>query len=133
MARRRKAKRRKSPKTLSLINVAESYAYAQLLTGGLMGTTPVGFITGAADISTTGTGASMVVSGAGAISLGDIVANPGVSFDSMQSNFMSNYQMMAVQAIGIGVTFKFAKRLLRKPVANVNRNIFRPLGIGVRL
>jgi len=40
---------------------------------------------------------------------------------------------MAVSAIGIGITFKFAKKLLRKPIANVNRNLIKPLGIGVRL
>ena len=51
----------------------------------------------------------------------------------MQSNFMASYQTMAVQAIGIGITFKFAKKLLRKPIANVNRNMMKPLGIGVRL
>ena len=54
-------------------------------------------------------------------------------FDAMQANFMQNYRAMAVSAIGIGLTFKFAKRLLRKPLANVNRNLMKPLGIGVKL
>jgi len=40
---------------------------------------------------------------------------------------------MAVSAIGVGITFKFAKKLLRKPIANVNRNLLKPIGIGVRL
>ena len=59
--------------------------------------------------------------------------NPGIAFAGMQSNFMNNYQSMAVQAIGIGVGFKMAKKLLRKPVNTVNREIFKPLGIGVKL
>jgi len=50
MARRKKASRRRSPRSVSLLNVAESYAYANILTSGLMGTSPVGFVTGATDL-----------------------------------------------------------------------------------
>ena len=129
MARRKKRSRRRSPKTISLINLAESYAYASVLTGGVANNTPVGFIgldgTGGTGLATTNGGAS--------VSLSSLVADPGSSFDAMQTNFMSSYQAMAVQAIGIGITFKFAKKLLRKPIANVNRNMMKPLGIGVRL
>jgi hypothetical protein len=71
--------------------------------------------------------------GGAALTLGGIVSDPGSSFDAMQANFMQNYQAMAVSAIGIGLTFKFAKRLLRKPIANVNRNLMKPLGIGVKI
>ena len=133
MARRKKARRRRSPKTMSLINLAESYAYASVITGGVFGNSPVGLVTGQADLTSTGTGTEMTVSGGAALSLGDMIQSPGLAFDQMQSNFMSNYQAMAVQAIGIGITFKFAKRLLRKPISNVNRNLMKPLGIGVRL
>jgi len=38
-----------------------------------------------------------------------------------------------VSSIGVGITFKFARKLLSKPIRNVNRNIMKPLGIGVRL
>ena len=69
----------------------------------------------------------------GGLSLQSIIGDPGTSFDSMQSMFTQNYQAMAVQAIGIGLTFKFAKKLLRKPISNVNRNLMKPLGIGGRL
>ena len=129
MARRKKKSRRRRAKTISLINLAESYAYASVLTGGVANNTPVGFIgfdgAGGTALATTNGGAS--------VSLQSLVADPGSSFDAMQTNFMSSYQAMAVQAIGIGITFKFAKKLLRKPIANVNRNMMKPLGIGVRL
>ena len=132
MARRRKAKRRRSPKTISLLNIAESYAYASVLTGGVMGNSPIGVLGfdgsagGAYGMATTnGTG--------GAMTLTSIVSDPGSSFDAMSSNFMANYQAMAVSSIGIALTFKFAQKLLRKPIANVNRNLMKPLGIGVRL
>ena len=142
MARRKKASRRRSPRSVSLLNVAESYAYANILTSGLMGTSPVGFVTGATDLgyktitdSVGGysTPSSMVAVGGGAISLGDIVSSPDQAFGIVQSNFMNNYQQMAVQSIGVGIGFKLGRRLLRRPISNVNRNIFKPLGAGFKL
>ena len=130
MARRKKAKRRRSPKTISLLNIAESYAYASVLTGGVLANSPVGVL----GFDGTGSGMAMATTNGGAaLTLGGIVSDPGSSFDAMQANFMQNYQAMAVSAIGIGLTFKFAKRLLRKPIANVNRNLMKPLGIGVKI
>ena len=132
MARRKKAKRRRSPKTISLLNIAESYAYASVLTGGVLGNTPVGFL--GFDGSAGGAGYGMTTTnGAGAMTLTSIVSDPGSSFDAMSANFMANYQAMAVSSIGIALTFKFAKKLLRKPISNINRNLAKPLGIGVRL
>ena len=132
MARRKKAKRRRSPKTISLLNIAESYAYASVLTGGVMGNSPIGVLGFDGAGATGGAGYGMVTTN-GAMTLQSIISDPGSSFDSMSSMFMANYQAMAVSAIGIGITFKFAKKLLRKPIANVNRNLIKPLGIGVRL
>ena len=132
MARRKKAKRRRSPKTISLLNIAESYAYANVLTGGVMGNSPIGALGFDGSGAAGGAGYGMTTTN-GAMTLSSIVSDPGSSFDSMSANFMANYQAMAVSAIGIGITFKFAKKLLRKPIANVNRNLLKPIGIGVRL
>jgi len=132
MARRKKAKRRRSPKTISLLNIAESYAYASVLTGGVMGNSPIGVLGFDGSGNGGGAGYGMVTTN-GSMTLQSIISDPGSSFDSMSSMFMANYQAMAVSAIGIGITFKFAKKLLRKPIANVNRNLIKPLGIGVRL
>jgi len=132
MARRKKAKRRRSPKTISLLNIAESYAYASVLTGGVMGNSPVGIL--GFDGSAGGAGYGMTTTnGSGGMTLQSIISDPGSSFDSMSSNFMNSYQAMAVSSIGIALTFKFAKKLLRRPISNVNRNLMKPLGIGVRL
>jgi len=141
MARRKKASRRRSPRAVSLLNVAESYAYANVLTTGLMGTTPVGFVTGATDLSmgtknyltSSGLQSESYAIGGEAISLGDIVSAPDQAFGIVQQNFMNNYQAMAVQSIGIGLSFRLGKRLLRRPISNVNRNIFKPLGAGFKL
>jgi len=132
MARRKKAKRRRSPKTISLLNIAESYAYANVLTGGVMGNSPVGVLGFDGSAAAGGAGYGMTTTN-GAMTLTSIVSDPGSSFDTMSANFMANYQAMAVSAIGIGITFKFAKKLLRKPIANVNRNLLAPIGIGVKL
>ena len=49
---RRKAKRktRRSPKMFSVINALEAYTYANILSSGIMGNTPYGFLTGEPDI-----------------------------------------------------------------------------------
>tara|TARA_R110002072_G_scaffold131138_1_gene270505 strand:- start:141 stop:563 length:423 start_codon:yes stop_codon:yes gene_type:complete len=140
MARRKKSSPRRRSRSVSLLNVAESYAYANILTSGLMGTTPVGFITGATDLgyksSNVGAGslmASPVMVGGDSISLGDIVSAPDAAFGVVQNNFMNNYQSMAISSIGVGLSFRLGKRLLRRPISNVNRNIFKPLGAGFKL
>ena len=69
----------------------------------------------------------------GKISLGDIVSAPDAAFATVQDNFMNNYQAMAIQSIGIGLSFRLGKRLLRRPISNVNRNIFKPLGAGFKI
>jgi len=117
---------------MSLLNIAESYAYASVLTSGVLANSPIGVLGFDGSGAAGGAGYGMVTTNGG-MTLSSIVSDPGTSFDSMSANFMANYQAMAVSAIGIGITFKFAKKLLRKPIANVNRNLIKPLGIGVRL
>ena len=133
MARRKKSKRRRGPRMFSVISAIESYAYANLLTEGLANNTPVGFITSRSDIVYGSSNGAMTVTGADQLSLSEIITHPTTAFTGMQANFMANYQTMAVQAIGIGVGFKVAKKLLRRPISNVNRNIMKPLGIGIKL
>jgi len=97
-----------------------------------MGNSPVGILGFDGSGAAGGAGYGMTTTN-GAMTLQSIIADPGSSFDSMSSMFMANYQAMAVSSIGIGLTFKFARKLLRAPIANVNRNLMKPLGIGVRL
>jgi len=124
---------------MSIINLAESYAYLSVLSEGIAGTSPIGLL-GAGDIVALKTasgigGTTMTDSWAGtdAISLADMVSSPDVAFATLQSNFESNWQAMAIKSVGIGLTFKFGKKLLRRPIANVNRNVFKQLGMGVKL
>ena len=148
MAPRRRAKRKapRRSRAISALNVLESYMYANILSQGLAGSSPIEMVTGATDlgqqsVTTYSTGAfgygrsstSMQTVGAGQISLGDIVSSPGLALETISSNFMSNYQSMAVQSVLTGLTFRFGKRLLRRPISNINRNIMKPLGVGIKL
>jgi len=138
MARRKKKTRRRSPKMFSVLNALEAYTYAGILSSGVMGNTPYGFLTGASDIKTVqmnvyGAGSEAMTYGAESLSLSEIIQHPDIALSAMQSNFMNNYQAMAVQSLVTSVGFRFGKRLLRRPISNVNRNIMKPLGIGVKL
>ena len=145
---RKKAKRRRSRRSFSILNALEALAYATILTEGVAGTSPWGFITGKADLKgqfegqflamTSGIGAGSEngseVTGAEAISLGDLATNPGTALTAMGMNFQNNILPMAIAGFTTAIGFKVGKRLLRKPISSVNRNIIRPaLGVGIRL
>ena len=140
MARGRKKAKRRRAKTISLINLAESYAYASILSEGVAGTTPYNLIVGGSDIAMgkvidvgLGTASLTGYTGTDQITLTEMVTNPDVAFSTMSSNFMSNWQNMVVKSFAVSVGFRVGKRLLRRPLSNVSRNIFKPLGLGVRL
>lgn len=138
MVRRKAKPKRRRSRAISALNLLESYTYASILSQGLAGTSPVGMITGQTDIYAP-SASQLAVNPMSyrnpdqVVSLGDIINQPSLAVGALQSNFMSNYQAMAVQAFGTRLAFKFGKRLLRQPIANVNRNIMKPLGVGIKL
>lgn len=146
MAKKKRRSRRRA--AFSVLNALEAYVYATILTEGIAGTSPIGMITGATDLSrqTTSTSLGMgtfgrnmqtlssTVTGAQAISLGDIATEPGLAFSTMANNFQANLVPMAFAAFGTSFTFRIGKRLLRRPINNVNRNLIKPaLGAGIKL
>ena len=143
MARRRTTKRRRRSRTWSLINALEAYTYANILSAGVAGTSPWGLLTGKQDLMestvTEGIAAGQtfsyeLVTGADQISLADIISQPGLALSTMTANFNANMMNMAIQSAVTAVGFRFGKRLLRRPISNVNRNIMKPLlGAGIRL
>lgn len=144
MARRKGKKRSRRAKSFSVINALEAYVYATILTEGIAGTSPIGFVTGKGDlgVTTTTTGdswhgtqtLSSVTVGAGEISLADLMQEPGLAVATMGANFQNNLFPMALAAFGTSVSFRIGKRLLRKPISNINRNIMKPaLGAGIKL
>ena len=146
MVRRRTTKKRARRSTgVSLIKAAESFAYASILTKGLFNTNPVNFVFGDADLAPSSTWNPAGVQdaymtdtslggpiGADAISLGDIVKDPAFAFNTMIGRGSANLANMAVQSLVVGVTTRAFTRILRRPIANINRNIMVPLlGRGV--
>ena len=146
MAKKKTRSRRRN--TFSVLNALEAYVYATILTEGVAGTSPLGMLTGATDLSrqTTSTSLGMgtfgrdmqtlssTVVGNQAISLGDIATEPGLAFSTMAMNFQQNLVPMAFAAFGTSFTFRIGKRLLRGPISNINRNIMKPaLGAGIKL
>jgi hypothetical protein len=115
------------------LNAAEAYAYASILSAGVFGNSPWGFVTDQSDIAQSTDTSLMAYTGAQSLSLSELVTHPDVAFGQMQSNVMANYQAMAVASITTGVGFKLFKKLMRRPISNVNRNIMKPLGVGIKL
>ena len=140
MARRKTKSRRRRDTSIKLLNVMEAYAYADIGSRGIMGASPWEVITGGSSVGTSkvydsGLGlTSMVSSGVGSeVTLTEILQHPDMAFSAMQSNAMANWQAMVIGSLGVSIGFKLGKKLMRRPIANVNRNIFKPLGIGVKL
>lgn len=143
MARRKKAKRRSKP-AFSILNALEALSYGSLLTEGIAGTSITGFIFGDKDLS-MGTSTisdswrpsqtlTTVVTGADEISLADIVSEPSLAISTMTDNFQKNILPMALGAFGISITFRVGRRLLRRPLASVTKNLIKPaLGNGIRM
>jgi len=122
------------------LNALESYTYASILSQGVAGTTPYGMITGQGDLQVSTVSEGMgaltyeVTTGGDVISLADIVQNPSLALSQMGKNLQANIVPMAVSSLLTGVSFRFGRRLLRRPLANINRNLVVPaLGKGIRI
>ena len=136
MAKKKRRSRRRA--AFSVLNALEAYVYASILTEGVAGTSPVGLLTGKTDLSskmvTEHAVTSMITTGAGEISLGDIMSEPSLALSTMATNFQSNLLPMALAGFTTSISFRVGKRLLRRPISNINRNILKPaLGAGIRL
>jgi hypothetical protein len=135
---KRKFKRRKAPKTISVLNVLESLTYATIISEGVAGSSVFGLL-GDTDLTSTsvydqGLGTtSMTWTGGTSLSLGDIVTEPTQALAIMQTNFSNNWKNMAVASFVTGISFKWGRALMRRPINNINRNIMRPLGVGIRI
>jgi hypothetical protein len=136
--RRAKKSRRRSPKTISLYNMAVGYGNLAILTEGTMGTSPYGVITGSTDlgyksVADAGLGVtSMTLSGAGVISLGDILNEPSLAMNTIMQNARSNAVPMAIGAITFNAGAKIFRKTMAKPFREANK-LIKPLGLGVRL
>ena len=144
MARRRtKAKRRRS-RSISVLNLAQTYLYANVLTQGAMSGSPYAVITGEDDVPASATNTTSIYnsafggqyasdSWASPISLRDLINNPNASIAAIQGNVARNLVPMMIQSAMIGVSFKLGRRLLRQPINATNRGLKMALGAGIKL
>jgi len=123
--RGRKKTRRRTPKTTSILGLAEGYVQANIVTESLMKTNPLEFVLG--DVVPG-------VESGGGISLVEIIRRPEllgvVGQNAMDPGKLAN---IAVQSLVTRVAFKFGRRILRPNINLLNRLVFRPANIGVRL
>ena len=127
---RRKAKGIRRRKSFSIVNSIFSVAYANIISSGLFGVNLLGFFLGLSG-GTYGKYPGFV-SGAG-IGIKELLTD-GSAWGQIVDNAQKNLPNMLIQSLMLGVTEKVFKSVMRKPLANVNRNIVKPLlGAGVRL
>ena len=129
MAPRKKKSPRRRARSFSLTNAAFSVGYANILSSGVFGTNLAGFLLGR---DSSGYGSSQV-SGTG-ISLQELIgiasgggSEAGGDLSTIQSNLKDNLPTMIIQSVALSVTERVFKSVMRRPLANVNRNIVRPL------
>jgi len=138
MAKRKTPRRRNN--SIRVLNVLESLTYAEIIARGTTGGGLGSFIFGDTDLVTKPTfniaqlKTDMVTTGQDQISLGDLITEPGTAVSTMAANFQGNLLPMAVAGFTTSIGFSVGKRLLRKPISNINRNIMKPLfGQGIRM
>ena len=142
----RKKKRTRRRKTWSILNGLEALTYAQILSVGTTGGGVWDFFTGGGDIGyqssrgNIGAGAldsqasGMQLVGTDVISLADLMKNPTLSLDQLAGNFQANIVPMAIAGFTTSIAFRVGRRLLRKPLSMITRDIIKPvLGSGVRM
>jgi len=130
MARRKAQRRRRSRPAFSISNALFSLGYANILSNGLFGTNIAGFLFGR---TSAGYGAGFV-SGPG-ISLNELInigaggggSPEGGDFQTIQNNLRNNLPSMLMQSITLSVTQRVFKSVMRRPLADVQRNIVKPL------
>ena len=122
MARARgksKSPRRRS-KVISLLNVGEGIAQANIVTQAFLGTSAIGFVLD--DPSEPG------------ISIRDAIQSPQKLSDKLgQTLNVENIAMTAFQSALLNVGFRFGRRALRGSVNKFNRSIMSPLALGFKL
>lgn len=138
-----KKKRSYRDTSIKLLDVAEAYVYTGIVTQNVAGTNPVNFVMGEGDILQAGSTYNLQTYASGSntsdswgivpVTVRDIAKNPTLAFDAMAINVKNNGLKMIGQTVLTRFGFKFFKRALRQPKNMINRTIFKPLGMGVKL
>ena len=127
MARKmaRRAPRRRTPKSIGILNTAEGLYQASILTKLAFNLNPLQFALGDA-VPGYGSG--------GGTSLTELIKDPS-RFEQVAAR-VSNPELVVkagiMSAIG-NAGFRLGRRFLRRPISQINTNIMNPLALGVKL
>ena len=127
MPRRMKKKvtRSRDPNKIKILNLAEGYVQMNILTENLAGSSALEFVGGEVLPG---------VSSGGGISLIEIVKRPELlGVIGERASDPSRLVNVAVQSSLAAIGFRFGKRALRRNINMVNRMVFKPLALGVKL
>ena len=147
MARRKAKRTRRSAPAFSVLGAIESYAYASILTEGLFDATPVEFLTGGVSKNLGSTDSPQGIQsyflnnpmggadfGANPLTLRELLADPGFAVNAVIGRGRANALNMVFASAAVGVSMRMFKRLLRRPLSNIQRNLVKPaFGKTVRL
>ena len=123
--RRAKAKPRKRPKTIGLLNIAEAGFQGSIITKLAFNLNPIEFLLGDSGV--------MDIGSPNGTSLTELVKDPS-RFGQVVDRFTPEAVVMAGITSAVGnAGFRAARRFLRRPINSVNRNIMAPLALGVKL
>ena len=127
MARRkgRMAPRRRTPKSIGILNTAEGLFQANILTKLAFNLNPLQFALGDA-VPGYGSG--------GGTSLTELIKDPS-RFEQVAAR-VSNPELVVkagiMSAVG-NAGFRLGRRFLRRPISQINTKLMAPLSLGVRL
>jgi hypothetical protein len=109
----------------SILGLAEGYVQANIVTENLMSTSPIEFVLG--DV------VPGIASGGG-ISLVELIKRPEL-IETVGANAMNPAKLgnIAIQSLVARAAFRFGKRIMRPNINLMNRLVFRPAGLGVKL
>lgn len=131
MARRKKAPRRR--KSFSILNALESLIYANILTENIAGANVAQFVLGNQAPGGSGSGFNYGGLGGSGQSIAEIIKDPSLLM-VMANRGSQNFVNILAQSFMTGLAFRFGKRLMRRQLSSISRNLIKPaLGAGVRL
>lgn len=124
---RRMAPRRRRNNGIKILNLAEGYLQANIVTQKLMSVSPIEFIAGSA-------GPTLMATNPGGISLLEIAKNPSlIEAIGKRATNPETLLNIAISSAVTNIGFKFAKKALARPVRMLNKSVFKPLALGVSL
>ena len=120
-SRKKNGRVRRRQAGIKLLNVAEAYVQANIVTQPLFGTTPIGFIFGDA-------GPTFSVGGGG-YSLVEMVRSPETLLARTGERLMNPETILTIglKSAGANLAFRFGRRFLRRSISQINKNFMAPV------